>query len=91
MFCSIGPTAGGALAEFAYTLPDLQRLKHKLLGTYWSNDWDKKNARAATIAPVIEYEVAQSVSARLGYFHDIDSPGGNKDRLVMLQLYYYGK
>ena len=86
-----GTTAGGALAEFAYTVPGLERLELKLQGTYWSNDWDKKNTRDSTIAPVIEYEVTPSLSARLGYFHDIDSPGSSKDRLVLLQLYYYGK
>jgi len=86
-----GTTVGGALAELGYTVPELQRLRLKVQGSYWSNDWDKEDARDLTIAPVLEYEVSPSLSARLGYFHDIDSAGGGKDRLVLLQLYYYGK
>ena len=86
-----GTTVAGALVEFDYTVPDMQSLKMKLQGTYWSNDWDKEEARDLSLAPVIEYEVTSSLRARLGYFHDFKASNGNEDRVILLQLYYYGK
>ena len=86
-----GTTVAGALVEFDYTVPDMQRLKVKLQGTYWSNDWDKRRARDLTVAPVLEYEVTSSLTARLGYFHDFEASNGNEDRVIICQLYYFGK
>ena len=86
-----GKTVAGALVEFDYVVPDMQSLRVKLQGTYWSNDWDKKNARDLTVAPVLEYEVTSNLTARLGYFHDFQASNGNEDRVILLQLYYFGK
>ena len=86
-----GTTVAGALVEFDYVVPDLQSLKVKLQGTYWSNDWDKRQARDLTVAPVLEYEVNSNLTARLGYFHDFEASNGNEDRVIVFQLYYFGK
>jgi hypothetical protein len=84
-----GKTAAGGLTEFAYTIPHQQNLTAKMQVSYWSNDWDKKNARDFTLAPVMEYKINTSSTVSLGYFHDIYSSSG-KDRAVLLQFYYYG-
>jgi hypothetical protein len=84
-----GTTAAGGLAEFDYTVPQHQNLKLKMQTSYWSNNWKEKDARDLTLSPVIEYKINSSMTTRLGYFHDIYSSSG-KDKMVLLQLYYYG-
>jgi len=86
-----GTTVGGALVEFDYTPPDIQELTAKLQVSYWSHDWDKRRARDVTVGRVLEYEVNSSLTASLGYFHDFESSRGDEDRMVVLQLYYFGK
>lgn len=86
-----GKTVAGSLVEFDYTVPDLQSLKVKLQGAYWSNDWDERQDCDVTVAPVLEYEVSSSLTARLGYFHDFEASNGNEDRVIIFQLYYFGK
>ena len=86
-----GTMVAGALVQFDYTVPEAQSLVMKLQGIYWSNDWDKKDARDLTVAPVLEYKATSSLTARLGYFHDFKSSRGDEDRMVVLELYYFGK
>jgi hypothetical protein len=84
-----GKTVAGGLTEFGYTVPQQQNLKVKMQMSYWSNDWDKKNARDLTLSPVIEYKVNTSSTISLGYFHDIYS-SSDEDRMILLQFYYFG-
>jgi hypothetical protein len=82
-------TVAGGLAEFGYTVPQQQNLKVKMQMSYWSNDWDKKNARDLALSPVIEYKIDSSSTISLGYFHDIYS-SSDEDRMILLQFYYFG-
>jgi hypothetical protein len=84
-----GKTVAGGMAELAYVIPQQQKFKIKLQTIYWSNDWDKKNARDLTLSPVIEYKISSTATVRCGYFHDIYS-SSNEDKMIVLQLYYYG-
>lgn len=84
-----GKTVAGGLAEFGYTVPQNQNLKYKLQTSYWSDDWDEKDARDLTLSPVIEYKINTSATVRLGYFCDVYS-SNDEDNLVLLQFYYYG-
>jgi hypothetical protein len=84
-----GKTVAGGLTEFGYTVPQQQNLKVKMQLSYWSNDWDKKNARDLTLSPVIEYKINTSSTISLGYFHDIYS-SSDEDRMILLQFYYFG-
>jgi len=83
-----GRTVAGGLAELGYTVPQQQNLKIKMQTSYWSNDLGEKNARDLTLSPVIEYKINTSSTISLGYFHDICS-SGDKDRMILLQFYYY--
>ena len=80
----------GGLAELGYTFGEPQNLKIKMQTLYWSNDWEQKDARDLTFAPVIEYQLNSSTTLRLGYFHDIYATGDNKNRQLLLQLYCFG-
>jgi len=84
-----GTTVAGGLVEFGYTVPQQQDLKVKMQMSYWSNEWDKKDARDLTLSPVIEYKINTSSTISLGYFHDVYS-SGDKDRMIVLQFYYFG-
>ena len=84
-----GRTVSGGLAEFGYTVPEQQNLKLKMQTSYWSNDWEEKNARDLTLSPVIEYKINSSATIRLGYFHDVYS-SSDEDKLILLQFYYFG-
>jgi len=85
-----GTTVGGGLAELSYTLPDNQNVTLKLQGSYWADNWGYSDKTDATIAPVITYKINNEWSMSAGYFHDLDAME-KKDRLIVLQLYYYGK
>jgi hypothetical protein len=84
-----GTTVGGGLMEFSYTLPDNQNIILKLQTSYWADSWGNSEKTDATIAPVLEYKINNAWSFRAGYFHDLDAME-QKDRLIVLQLYYYG-
>ena len=84
-----GRTVAGSMVELGYTVPEQQNLKIKMQTLYWSEDWDEKKARDLTLAPVIEYKINPSATMRLGYFHDVYS-SSDEDRLILLQLYYFG-
>jgi len=66
-----------------------KNLKLKMQTSYWSNDWEEKNARDLTLSPVIEYKINSSATIRLGYFHDVYS-SSDEDKLILLQFYYFG-
>jgi len=82
-------TVAGAMAQVGYTIPQMQDLRLKMQTIYWSNDWEEKNARDLTISPVVEYKINSETTMRLGYFHDIYS-SSDEDKMVVLQLYYFG-
>ncbi|MBN1392240.1 MAG: hypothetical protein JW947_05490 [Sedimentisphaerales bacterium] len=84
-----GKTVAGGLTEFGYTVPQQQNLIVKMQISYWSNEWDKKNARDLILSPVVEYKVNSASTISLGYFHDVYS-SSDKDRMVVLQFYYFG-
>jgi len=84
-----GTTVAGGLAEFGYTVPELQNLRLKMQTLYWSNDWEEKNARDLTLSPVIEYKINPVATIRLGYFHDVYS-SSDEAKMIMLQFYYFG-
>ena len=84
-----GNSVGGALTEFSYVLPDNQNVTFKLQGSYWADDFANSDMADETIAPVVEYKINNEWSFRAGYFHDFRAME-EKDRIVILQLYYYG-
>jgi hypothetical protein len=84
-----GTTVGGGLMELSYTLPDNQNVTLKLQTSYWADNWGYSDKTDATIAPVITYKINNEWSMSAGYFHDLDAME-KKDRLIVLQLYYYG-
>ena len=84
-----GETVGGGLVRLGYTVPENQNLRFEFQTVYWSNDWGNGDARDLTLAPVIEYKLNPDTTLRLGYFHDLYSNDDN-DRMVVLQLYYFG-
>jgi len=84
-----GTTVGGALAELGYTVPDLQSLRIKMQGYYWSNHWGGRDSGHLTLSPVLEYKMTSSLTLRLGYFHDIQASDGDEDKQILLQLYHY--
>jgi len=84
-----GTTVGGGLAEISYTLPDNQNIILKLQTSYWADSWGNSDKTDATIAPVITYKINNEWSMSAGYFHDFDAME-EKDRMIVLQLYYYG-
>jgi len=84
-----GKTVAGGLVEFGYVVPKIQDLKLKMQTLYWSDDWGKKSAQNLTLSPVIEYKLNSKTTLRLGYFHDFHSTS-SLDRLIVLQLYYFG-
>ena len=78
------------MAELGYTFGELQNLKIKMQTLYWSDNWEQKDERDLTFAPVIEYQLNSSITLRLGYFHDIYATDDNEDRQFLLQLYCFG-
>ena len=84
-----GKAVAGGMAEIGYVLPENQDLKLKMQTMYWSNDWEEKNSRDLTIAPVVEYKVNPAATVRLGYFHDLYS-SSDEDKAIILQFYYFG-
>jgi len=84
-----GKTVAGGLAQFDYTIPELQNLKLKMQTLYWSNDWEEKNNRDLTLSPVIEYKINTEITIRLGYFYDVYS-SSDEEKMIMLQFYYFG-
>jgi hypothetical protein len=84
-----GTTVAGGLAEFGYTVPELQNLVLKMQTLYWSNDWDQKNTRDLTLSPIVEYKINTETTISLGYFHDIYS-SSDQDKMIILQFYYFG-
>jgi len=85
-----GTTVGGGLAELSYTLPDNQNITLKLQTSYWADSLGNSDKTDATIAPVVTYKINNEWSMSAGYFHDLDAME-KKDRMIVLQLYYYGK
>lgn len=84
-----GDSVGGALAEVSYTLPDNQNLTFKFQTSYWTDNFANSGMADGTIAPVMEYKINNEWSFRTGYFHDFKAME-KKDRIILLQLYYYG-
>ncbi len=84
-----GITVAGGLSEFGYTFPKLQNLRLKMQALYWSNDWEKKEARGLTLSQIIEYNINSEMTLRTGYFHDIYL-SDDKDKVIVLQFYYFG-
>jgi hypothetical protein len=84
-------TVAGAMSQIEYVPPENQRLSLKLQGQYWTDKWETKGSRNLTIAPVAEYKMNPATTFRIGYFNDLYAGSGNKDRIVVVQLYYYGK
>lgn len=85
-----GTTVAGGLTEFSYTLPDNQNITFKLQTSYWADSWGDSSKTDATIAPVLTYKINNEWSVSTGYFHDLDAME-KKDRMIIFQLYYYGK
>ncbi len=84
-----GTTVGGGLTELSYTLPDNQNITFKLQISYWADMLRSSKKTDATIAPVLTYKINNEWSMSAGYFHDLDAME-KKDRIIVLQLYYYG-
>jgi hypothetical protein len=85
-----GETVGGAMAQIEYTLPEHQRTKLKMQTIYWSDSLEDKDSRDLTLLPVIEHQLSDTTTLRAGYYHDLYSRK-DEDKMVVVQLYYYGK
>lgn len=85
-----GETVGGGMAQLEYDLPDDDdtTVKFQVLG--WSKEFDDKDQLNLTLAPVLEHRLNAAWTFRAGYFHDLYNRDRN-DRMVLFQLYYFGK
>ncbi|MBN2333768.1 MAG: hypothetical protein JXO49_11990 [Deltaproteobacteria bacterium] len=84
-------TTAGVMTEWLTAIPDFQEITLKIQGFYWTDDWQKKAGRTLTLFPVAEYRLSNTTTIRLGYAHEFSSTAQEKDRLLLLQLYYYGQ
>jgi len=80
----------GLLLETDYTLPKLEALEFQLQTQLMSRDLESSQKQDLMLALGAAYKFSPTVTMRLGYFHDIYVQGKDKDRQVVLQLYYYG-
>jgi hypothetical protein len=80
----------GILTEVDYTVPFLQALQIEGQSEFWSKDITDQGAQDITLSLGASYKINSSLTARLGYFHDVEKTEGDRDRQIILQLYYYG-
>jgi hypothetical protein len=82
-------TVGGAMGQLEYVLPDRQDVTLKLQGSYWNDEWDNHDKTDLTVAPVVEWQMNSVTALRAGCFQDIAS-SDDEEKVILMQLYYYG-
>lgn len=80
----------GVLLESIYKVPKIQELDFTLQGQMWDNDIDESNTNDSFLGVGFSYEINSNLSVRAAYFYDLEIYGSEKDRKVLVQLYYFG-
>jgi len=80
----------GCMTEIDYTVPSLQALVLKMQWQLWANNIGRADAIDNTINLGASYSLTRDITLRLAYFHDLQRFNGDEDRMVLLQLYFYG-
>ena len=86
-----GQESGGILLGADFPLPDIEGLTINTQGTFWSNNLNDKDIQNTTLALGFTYTLNSALTLRTGYFHDLYSGETQKERMVLIQLYYYGR
>ena len=81
----------GFLTEIDYTIPSLQNMTFKAQLDLWDKDISDSGSIDSTLAMGSSYKVNQNITLRLAYFHDLVKNEGERERMVMLQFYFFGE
>lgn len=80
----------GLWSQVDYTVPSQQNLSFQLQGQYWNNDLNQSDSNDITLGVGMSYAVSSDTTLRIGYFHDLENFRKEEDKLVLLQLYFFG-